>query len=69
MKVLGFILALAVWACLLLYGVLAVTMGGCTAAEPGCDTTHTAGLLTVGSIGLVCLAALVWWFLVRKPRV
>ena len=68
MRIIGFILALAVWLFVITYGLLAVTMGGCTAAEPGCDTTHSAGLATVGAFALLSFVALVWAFFLRRRR-
>ena len=68
MRVIGFIVALAVWFFVIAYSLLAVTMGGCTAAEPGCDTTHSAGLITVAAFAVVSLAALVWAFFLRRRR-
>jgi hypothetical protein len=68
MRLVGFVAALAAWALLLTYGLLAVTMGGCTAADPGCDPSHAGGLAIVGLIGLSSFAAIVWWFLIRPAK-
>jgi hypothetical protein len=68
MRLIGFVLAAAVWLFVVTYAYLAVTMGGCTAPEPGCDPQHTADIATVAVVALAGFAAIVWWFLLRRRK-
>jgi hypothetical protein len=66
MRLLAFVVALGAWLFVVTYCLLAATMGGCTAAEPGCDTTHTTGLVEVAVFAVLSLAGLIWMFFLRR---